>query len=161
MAACVLRANGERPSHAGPAPGLAAARRGGQRSPLLRSSGCFCGEGGWAGCRFPQQRGLARRLCEEAPAGKAAGKEGRSRLSRAFPPRGWWEPETPRGPRLRKAGESLGSSDPRGGLWAEQSHCSRAEKEGAATLGSGQGEEVSEGAPGRATLPLDGEEAIP
>lgn len=53
-------------TRAGPAASSEAGRLG-RFNPLLLSSGSVGGEGGWAGCRFPQQRGLARFHCAAGP----------------------------------------------------------------------------------------------
>lgn len=60
-------------------PASSAAWRLGQFYPLVLSSGYFCGEGGWASCRFPRQQGLAQLHCEGGLSWeKQWGKEGRS-----------------------------------------------------------------------------------
>lgn len=71
-------------------PASSEAWRLGQFNPLLLFSGYFCGEGGGAGCLFPQQQGLARLHCGEGPSWeKQCGKEGRGRPSQDFPSQRW------------------------------------------------------------------------
>lgn len=106
-------------------PASSGAWRLGQFNPLVLSSGYFCGEGGWASCRFPRQRGLAQLHCEGGLSWeKQWGKEGRSRPFQGLPSSELVAAVDTSSPGLQKGGEPLRSSVPAGsrrpekGLWA-------------------------------------------